>query len=124
MKRVLDRDPGSLAQSSRPARVRQPALTLTVQEFSAEKDEALTVRVETAGIDRVEFFLEPHGVFELEVSSVSPPAVVRLRGLADGKARLTAVGRTGDREVLRRFADLACRGPVLQLLGFGYIPAE
>ena len=100
----------------------KPALTLRADVREVKANASIAVSVGMKGLDRVELELEPKGAFTLDLKSLSKAGVVRLKGHMDGKATLIATGKVGRKGVIEKMLHIACEGPSLRLLGFGYIP--
>lgn len=99
-----------------------PELTLEADLREVKATATLPVRVAFRGLDRVDLELEPAQTFSLDVTSVAETGIVRLLGKADGKATLIAHGVKDGRDVAQRLLHVACEGPVVRIVAFGYLP--
>lgn len=84
--------------------------------------ETIAVKVEAAGVESVQLKVVPAEAFDIDLRSLSRPGLVRLKGRADGTGTLIAEGTTAGGDRIERMLHLECVGPMLRLLGFGYIP--
>jgi len=100
----------------------KPALTLRSDVREVKANASIAVSVGMKGLDKVELELEPRGAFSLDLKSLSKAGIVRLKGHKDGQATLIATGKVGRKSVIEKMLHIACEGPSLRLLGFGYIP--
>ncbi len=102
----------------------KPALALEAETLYVKAGGVIPVAVELKNLDAVELTLEPAKIFSLDLPSLTRKGLVRLRGKKDGKATLIASGRVGAAEVIRKMLHVECEGPVVRILGFGYIPRK
>jgi hypothetical protein len=100
----------------------KPALTLRPDVREVKANASIKVSVGMKGLDKVELALEPRGAFSLDLKSLSKTGIVRLKGHKDGKATLIATGKVGRKSMVEKMLHVACVGPSLKILGFGYTP--
>jgi hypothetical protein len=112
-----------VATVARKTRVVKPSLTLTADVPEVKAGRTIALKVEFKGADKVELQLEPRGTFEMDLSEMKKPGLVRLKGRKDGKGTVIATAHVKG-GVIRRMIHLACEGPVVRILGFGYLPKE
>jgi hypothetical protein len=103
-------------------KVAKPELTLKADKLEVKAGRAIKVAVAFKNVDEVELQVVPHDGFSIDLTSMRKSGPVRIRGEKDGKATLVACGFRGAKQVIRRMIHVACEGPVLRILGFGYIP--
>lgn len=103
-------------------KVQKPELSLKAEKLEVKAGQAIKVAVGFKNVDEVELQVVPHDGFSIDLTSMRKNGNVRIRGEKDGRATLVATGFRGEKQVVRRMIHVACEGPVLRILGFGYIP--
>lgn len=113
-----------VAPVARKTRVVKPSLTIVADRSEAKSGRKITLNVDFKGAEKVVLELEPHGTFDMDLTSLKKPGLVRLHARKDGKATViaTALGKGG--KGVQRLVHLQCHGPVVKIIGFGYIPAK
>ena len=79
---------------------------------------ALTV--EMANLDDVQITLEPAGVVSIDKPQLTKSDVVKVKGIQDGKVKVTARGRLGTAEAKVVSYDIESLGPVLAVTKLAY----
>ncbi|MHC4390798.1 MAG: hypothetical protein ACYS22_05700 [Planctomycetota bacterium] len=113
----------SQAFRARVRPVAAPELSLLPDGYSIDAGESICVAVNFTSVEDVALTIEPRDAFSIDMRELSKPGTVRLKGILDGPATLIARGRLASGEGIERQIHVECVGPLLRLLGCGYIPA-